>query len=650
MRWRLWLPVLLVVVVVGGMGAGFVGAQEGQPLVRGSPDLNVHTADSTITPGETNTVSLQISNDGTLSINWGPPEQRSIVTTARNVRVEATADSPLTVETDEIAVGSITEDQPRDDIPIAVRVPDDIEAGTYDLDVELTYAYTRQVGGGVTQDRTRTVTETLELEVEEEARFRIVNATTDAQVGDRGTLSATIENIGEEPARNIDVGLESTGPNVVFGDPAAGVTQSSTAIPELDSGEQTTIEYDISILDNAPVRNYTLDATVQFETPDGQTRVDEYPSARVTPIAEQRFAIEGVNSDLFVGEDGTVQGTVTNTGPTAVENAVVRVTEPSETLVPLEPTVAVGTLEVGESAEFELPFQVTPDAEPVDRPVDLAVQYRNQDFEQRVFDDLELLTSVGPEQRFSIESVEGDLYVGEEGDIHGVIVNDGPQESRNVAVVYTEEAAENLFPIERSVAVGTLDAGESTTFRLPIDVGGEAEPVDRNIDVAVQYRNADLEPRTFERTEVTTAINPRRDEFQLDIPEREIGAGESMLFDVTVTNNLDQTVTDIEAKLFTNDPLDSDEDEGYIESLEPGESATITFELNADSGAIARTIPISMDFRYDDERGRSQTSDVYRVGIQVVDGDDDGFPWLLAGGLVVIGALAVYGYRRYRTE
>ncbi len=506
--------------------------QRPQPLVRGEPRLRVNAPGKFVTPGNTNEIDLTVSNDGSLSL--GSSEQREVVTTARNVRMEAEADSPLTVTTGQAAIGSVTENEPRT-ATIAIDVPEDVEEGTYDVDVELRYAHTRQEAGGVTNDRSRTVTRTVEVEVRDEARFSITNASTDTQIGDSGTIDAEVENVGSATASDVDVALDSASTGLVIGEsPEAG---DSARIGELEPGEVTTVTYDASLSGDAPLREYSIEGDVQFRNADGIQRVDE-----------------GIRTGV-------------------------------------------------------MPFE---------------------------------------KQRFSVDDVESDLYVGEDGDVYGTVTNEGPNEARNVVVRYTDESP-NVVPIEDSVAVGTLAAGESESFRLPIEIGGEADPVDRAADVTIQYRNADLERRAYEDVELLFGVEPKRDQFLLEVVDREITAGETIAMDVEVTNNLDQTVSDVEARLFADSPLDSDDDEAFAESLDPGESTTMTFELEAESGATAKTYPISFDFRYDDQRGTSQLSDTTRVPITVVP-SDGGFPWLL----VVVGLLVVLaaggGYYVYTRE
>ena len=511
---------------------GVVAQQEPDPpSARGSPGIDVHLPDPHVNPGETNELTVQVSNDGDLT--WGSAEVREVVTTARNVRVEVDDDgTPFTVETGQTAIGAVTETRPGQ-ADVAVSVPDDVEAGTYEMDVEIRYSYTRQQSGGVTQDRTRTVTRTVDVEVDDDARFEISNATTDALIGDRGTLEVDVENVGADTARDVDVALESSSSGLAFGERP----RDAARIAALDPGETTTVTYDVGFGADAPVREYTLDGTVSFKTSDGLRRADERPAVGVVPNEKQRFSVDDVDADLYVGEDGDVYGTVTN---------------------------------------------------------------------------------------------------------------DGPNEARNVVLRYTDESP-NVIPIETSVAVGTLEAGESAEFRIPVEIGGEAEPVERTADVAVQYRNADLEARMYEDVELLFDVAPKRDAFRLEVRDREIRAGDTVALDVDVTNNRDGTVTDVEARMFPDGPLDSDDDEAFVESLDPGETTTMTFELEADAGATPKTHPVSFDFRYDDARGNSQLSETMRVPISVVESDGD-VPWLLVVGVLLVVVLAAGGYYRYRRE
>ena len=500
--------------------------QTGGGLVRGSPELSVTTPSATLTPGRTNELTLQISNDGDMDL--GTAQTREIVTTARNVRVTADAGgTPLDVETGTLAIGSVTENRPGN-ATVAVNVPEDVDQGTYELDVELEYSYTHQQSGGVTIDREETVDAEVDVRISDDARFEVVNVTTDARIGGEGTLEAEIRNVGADVARDATVAFESASSGLGFGDRASDAAR----IDELAPGETTTVRYDVTFAPGAPVREYALSGTVAFETSQGFQRVDESVSAGVVP---------------------------------------------------------------------------------------------------------------GPEQRFSVTDVDSDLHVGEEGEITGTVTNEGPAEARNVVIQFAEQS-QNVIPIERSVAVGTLAPGESGEFRLPVEIGEEAKAIDRTADIAVRYRNAEFETRAYQDVELLYEVQPERDQFLVEVDDREIEAGGQRALEVTLTNNLDQPVRDVEARLFADAPLDSGNDEGFVSELEPGESTTLTFDLSAAGSGTAKTYPISFDFRYDDADGNSQLSDTTRVPITVVEGEG-GLPVGL--GLVALVAVVVIGAGAY---
>jgi hypothetical protein len=500
--------------------------QTGGGLVRGSPELSVTTPSATLTPGRTNELTLQISNDGDMDL--GTAQTREIVTTARNVRVTADAGgTPLDVETGTLAIGSVTENRPGN-ATVAVNVPEDVDQGTYELDVELEYSYTHQQSGGVTIDREETVDAEVDVRISDDARFEVVNVTTDARIGGEGTLEAEIRNVGADVARDATVAFESASSGLGFGDRASDAAR----IDELAPGETTTVRYDVTFAPGAPVREYALSGTVAFETSQGLQRVDESVSAGVVP---------------------------------------------------------------------------------------------------------------GPEQRFSVTDVDSDLHVGEEGEITGTVTNEGPAEARNVVIQFAEQS-QNVIPIERSVAVGTLAPGESGEFRLPVEIGEEAKAIDRTADIAVRYRNAEFETRAYQDVELLYEVQPERDQFLVEVDDREIEAGGQRALEVTLTNNLDQPVRDVEARLFADAPLDSSNDEGFVSELEPGESTTLTFDLSAAGSGTAKTYPVSFDFRYDDADGNSQLSDTTRVPITVVEGEG-GLPVGL--GLVALVAVVVIGAGAY---
>ncbi|WP_049984290.1 COG1361 S-layer family protein [Halorubrum sp. BV1] len=549
MRTRTLTAILVsVLLVASGVGAGAVGAElagtsaggiDSGPAqtgtVYGSPDIEVYTPNPNLVPGQTNEVQIQLSNEGNL--RSGASTDRSVVTTARNVRIEADDQfSPLSVESGEVVVGSVTSEAPGE-VTLDVNVPEDLESGTYDLDLDITYRYQSLVRPNDSDrqvtERTVTVSRDVELRVRDDARFQVVDVESDTQVGDSGTVEATIENVGAETARNADVTFSTQSSSVTV----SGGQSDTVRVPEIGPGETATVAYDVGVASDLPAQQYTLAGSVAFEDPDGISRTDDGLSLGVLPLAEQEFALTDVDSQLRVGEDGDLVGTVRNDGPVRAESVV--------------------------------------------------VQYAGDD--------------------------------------------------------------QSVIPAERSTAVGTLGPGESANFSLPIAIGGEAEAGLRSLDMAVRYRNDEGETRAFEDLVVDAEVAPERDRFDVAIENRTIQAGGTRTIDVAVTNNLDEPASDVEARLFADDPLDTGTtDTGYVQSLDPGETTTMTFELTTTASATpGSTYPVSLDFRYDDADGDSQLTDTYRVPIDVTESEEGGLPLpVIVVALLVVGTGALVLYRR----
>ena len=523
------------------VAAAVPGAVAGQELVSGSPDISVHVADDEVAVGSQSTVELQLVNRGGLEA--GSSDTRPTV--AKGVTVSASGEGPITVETDTVATGAVTTEAPAT-APIRVTVPEDAEPGTYDLYVEVSYAYTGSViqpNGGTIEER---ATEDYEvtLRVPDEPRFAVTDVETDAQVGGDGSLFVTVRNEGSETAENARVGVRSTSGGAVVGSAGGGDEGSSDRggrsgdsdaptrafAGTLEPGETTTLEYDTSV--SAP-EGFSAEATVIYEDADGLTRQSGAIPFGVEPQAEQSFAVDDVETTLSVGSRGRLTGTVTNEGPAPVDDAV-------------------------------------------------------------------LVASTGSNR---IDLGEGQY------------------------------------------ALPGLEPGESATFEYDAEVSGQADPGPRQFDFVVEYTSGGTDARSDRQTS-RVEIAPQRPDFEVDAAEA-IEAGNTTTLTVEVTNNREETLTDITANLYADSPLSTGTDESFVDELEPGESATVQFELSAAGSATPNTYPVEMDFQYTDSRGDEQISEVYQEPIEVTasssDGDGSLSPLLV---VVAVGLVILVGRRR----
>ncbi|MFQ3475086.1 hypothetical protein HKK80_02340 [Halonotius sp. F2-221B] len=256
--------------------------------------------------------------------------------------------------------------------------------------------------------------------------------------------------------------------------------------------------------------------------------------------------------------------------------------------------------------------------------------------------------TITDDARFEVTELDSNLRVGEEGEITGQLENVGRDDAANAEVSFAPES-ETVVALESNVAVGDIAAGESTQFSIPVEVTSDAEAVPKRFDLPVTFRDENGIRQSDDDPEFRVDVANQRDAFLIEPVDSSIEAGGSRALDIEVTNNLGEPVSDIEGKLFADDPLDSSNDETFTTELDPGETTTVTVDLSAASGATLKNYPASMDFRYTDADGDSKLTDSYRLAVSVTEPADDGggspiVPLLL--GLLVVAGIGAFLWRR----
>ncbi|UWG49487.1 S-layer protein [Halalkaliarchaeum sp. AArc-CO] len=601
----------LVAVVVVGSLAGISAVQAQGQYVSGEPALSVFAPNPTLEPGETTQLDVQVANDGTQ--RWGPGAQRDEVTTARSVQIEVRdGGTPFAVETERQSIGSLRDGDVRS-VPIAVRVPEGVEPGTYSLDVRLRYSYVAQSdpGSGVIQERTRRVTRTIDVRVEDRPRFQLHGIESNVQIGGTGTVAVEVENTGEEPASELAVPLESTSPNVGFGE-----AQRDTArVDRLEAGESTVLEYDVVVREGTTVRNYSLDGSVQFTDPDGIRGVEDGLSVGFTPLDPQGFAFEIEESTLRVGEVGTITGTVRNDGPLPVEGVSIAPAEGS--LEVQGGPYAVGDLAVDESATFRLRVAVPEAADTAPQRIDLSTTYRTDGDRDRVA--TEPVSVPIDEQEFDVRLEESTLRIGETGEIVGTVRNDGPVAVEGVTVTLGEGTVE---PRSRSYAVGDLEVDEAAEFRFRAVVPAGTDATPQRIDVTTTYRTAAGHDRSV-IDPVRVPVAERRDAVSVTALDPTFVAGGEGALALEVTNQRDVEIRDVRLRLAVEDPLESDFTTTIVPSLAPGETDRVAFDLEVDGDAPPSQYPAVIDVEYLDPDDETQTVRPLTVSVSVTEDPDE---------------------------
>ncbi|WP_136716681.1 COG1361 S-layer family protein [Halorientalis salina] len=618
--------------------------------VNGSPDIDASVPNDRLTPGEDTELTVKLTNTGNLESGSSTnPSLNSEVTTARGVEVELESDgAPISVRSGSQTTGQLPQGQSAP-FGFDISVDEDAEPGTYEMEAVVEYKYTSSISEteGTRNEKTETERYDVEVVVDDRANFEVVDTETDVRVGASGTAEVTMENTGTEAASDTTVELASPNGDLTFGN---GATTSTRYVGNWEPGETRTVEYQVLASSSAKEQSYAFTATANFEDSDGVGYESNPLTLGVTPLTEQRFSVLETESDVAVGDTGTVAVTMRNDGAIDVNDATVNLESRSSDIVFGESSSAsrfVGDWAAGETRTVEFDATATEGADTRSYALESSVAFDDENDDSGTSRPVSLGVTPLPEMEFSLSNVSSDLRVGEERTLRGTITNDGETTARDVVVRFATEN-ENVNPTEREYSVGTLQPGESADFDFAVEISDGAASGPRQFSFTTEYRNTEDETRQGDSLVTRQQVGDKSSTFDVDVRKGNLTNGGSTDLEVAVTNTANETLTDISAKLFADSPISASDSDAFIAELEPGETKNISFTVSA-SGASPKAYPVSMDFQYDDEDGDTLVSDSYRVPVTVTEkeGSGGGFPLILVG-LGVAAVVGIGGYMRFR--
>ncbi|WP_251343863.1 COG1361 S-layer family protein [Haloplanus halophilus] len=472
----------------------------------------------------------------------------------------------------------------------------------------------------------------------------------------RGGPQEFVDRVTTARTTTIDVG-EVRGVDVATGEVPVG------RVPE---GSHGPVGVELTVPESVPPGTYRLPVTLSYtytstvlydvDDPSNDPEYDDVERTRrvsIPVVVEEhpRFRIVGVGTDAQVGGSGTMTVSVRHVGSEAVREASVDLTSANDDLTFGGAATAesfVGEWVPGETKTATFPVSVVEDAELRNYTVTGRVSYTDADGIAGASN--ELRSSVRPlaEQAFSLSGVESSLRVDHEGAVSGTVTNEGPLPITDAVVVF-EPASPNFDAGETEFAVPDLAPGESAPFAFDVEVSSAADPGSRQLRFVVDYETEDGDDRTSDALTARIDVASERDPFAVEVTESTVRAGGSGRLALRVTNADDETLSDVSAKLFVDDPISTDDDEAFVDELAPGESAEISFEVSVGGGTFPKAYPVSLDFEYDRSDGTTEISDTVRLPVTVEERRGGGLPFGLAVGLgavALVGAVIVVVRRR----
>jgi hypothetical protein len=297
-----------------------------------------------------------------------------------------------------------------------------------------------------------------------------------------------------------------------------GSERSTANVGEWGPGERRTVDYTVELADDATLRDYAVDLTVDYLDTDGIDRTSRTLNVGLRPAAEQSFSLANVSADLRVGEEGTVSGSVVNEGPGPVRNPVVLFSAADPNVVVDSAEHALPDLAAGERATFEYTVTVSSAASASVQQFNLTTRYRNERGDVQTSDGLETTARIEPRRdRFVVSAANDALAAGSDTALRIRVTNNGDDPLTNVeakAFVQSPLSSDN-----DEALVPALAPGETAEFTVALGAAGDAltnktYPV--SLDFQYEMPDGDTEvSRTY--TTAVTVTEPEEGGFPVGI-------------------------------------------------------------------------------------------------------------------------------------
>lgn len=119
---------------------------------------------------------------------------------------------------------------------------------------------------------------------------------------------------------------------------------------------------------------------------------------------------------------------------------------------------------------------------------------------------------------------------------------------------------------------------------------------------------------------------------------------------ITYTNTGEEIAIDAVARISVTDPFSSTDDQAYLGTLAPGESATAVFVIDANSDATIKPYGIDTEIRFEDETGKSRISESMTATATIAPAipmSDKIKPYIMPAVLILLLVLIAAGVRYY---
>lgn len=203
-----------------------------------------------------------------------------------------------------------------------------------------------------------------------------------------------------------------------------------------------------------------------------------------------------------------------------------------------------------------------------------------------------------------------DLYPGDTGSVTVTFQNNGTGKVESGHVTFTAPPGLEVKWAGTSQDIGQIPAHGSASVTFTIDALKNTSSGDYPITAKLQY-TGDGTPSATQDFTFTVPVKEKADFVASAADGTTLNAADDSLVQITLTNTGTEEARKIRVRIGPIYPFSTDGTVRYIESLEPGQSANLTYLIHVDKDATAGQQISGVIMDYEDPQGKAFTDTEY---------------------------------------
>ncbi|MDG6244999.1 MAG: hypothetical protein QCH31_11550 [Methanolobus sp.] len=227
-----------------------------------------------------------------------------------------------------------------------------------------------------------------------------------------------------------------------------------------------------------------------------------------------------------------------------------------------------------------------------------------------------------------------------------VRVKSGPQEAGTLAsgeqtsdplmfnIEISKDAPAGEYPLDLSIYYG---------YQENVQINGDDET-----DIGITNMEVGLWYGVGHQVQNLKIIVKDEARFEIVNVTGELFPGKDGLITVLYKNVGEAEIKDATVRISAADPFSTTDDQSFIGSLEPGETAEAVFKLKVDTNGIAKKYAINSEIKYEDMDGHSRISDTVKIQTEVLPVSSQGTgTYAIVAVVLIVAAVAVIGVKGF---